>query len=402
MSERPRVAILHQGFIPHYRAPFFEMLNEQGLAEYVVFHGAPPTHRSTAAKGPFPFPNRWVDNHEISILGWMAIYQPVIQQIMTGDYDAVVLGHELKFLSSIALALLGPLRGVRVLYWGFGYHVKWTSGYHLQQAGRGSALDRWKTAIAAAAKNALARRADGYLAYTEAGAEHLDAIGVARERVFVLRNTIDTSTQIRLHGALKDADPKALREELDLEPGSVVFLYVGRLVEAKRVGDLIEAVKRINGRQGKRAVEAVIIGDGPMRESLERQAGDDPAISFRGEILDPAVVARYMKASAAVVIPGFVGLAVNHAFAQGRPIITRNHDLHAPEVEYVVNGRNGLIVGGDLDAFADALERFASSPEQRAQLCDGALKTREELRLEHMVEQFDLAVRTITAGSPRP
>ena len=36
----------------------------------------------------------------------------------------MVLGHEVKFLSNILLALLCKARGIPVLYWGFGYHVK--------------------------------------------------------------------------------------------------------------------------------------------------------------------------------------------------------------------------------------------------------------------------------------
>ena len=38
-----KVAILHHGYIPHYRVPFYEQLARTGGTEYVVFHGDPPS-----------------------------------------------------------------------------------------------------------------------------------------------------------------------------------------------------------------------------------------------------------------------------------------------------------------------------------------------------------------------
>ena len=391
MSSKPiKVAILHQGFIPHYRVRFFELLNQVSGTQYVVFHGAPASGSGCiAAKGPFAFPNRWTDNRELHLGGWIALYQPVIREILRGGYDVVVLGHEVKFLSNILLALLCKARGIPVLYWGLGYHVKLGFAYTSESKG-------WASWLAAQVKNCLTRLADGYLAYTKGGAEQLAAIGFPPERTFVLQNTIDISGQCRIYDTLKDADPQALRQTFGLQPDSVVLVYIGRLLEHKRVDVLIEAVARINRQSiSKTAVEAVIIGSGPIEDALKQQAGDDPAFRFIGHINDEALVARYMKVAAAVVIPGTLGLAVNHAFAQGRPIITRRHELHGPEAEYISDGFNGLIIEGDIDTFAATLARFVASPDWQRELSDGALQSRDGLRLEHMVQQFDDAVNTI-------
>jgi glycosyltransferase involved in cell wall biosynthesis len=393
MNTKPiRVAILHQGFIPHYRVRFYELLNKVEGTEYVVFHGAPASGSGwIAAKGPFNFPNRWVENREVHLGGWLGVYQPVVGEILAGGYDAVVLGHEVKFVSNILLALLCKARGIPVLYWGFGYHVKLGFGFTLESKG-------WASWLAAQIKNGLTRLADGYLAYTKGGAERLGAIGLPPERTFVLQNTIDISGQCRIYDTLKDTDPQRLRQTLGFQPDSVVLVYIGRLLEAKQVNVLIEAVARINHQpDSKVAVEAVIIGSGPTEKALKQQAGDDTAIRFLGQINDDAVTARYLKVAAAVVIPGFVGLTVNHAFAQGRPIITRQHAMHGPEVEYISDGYNGLIVGGDIDTFVSTLARFVASPDWQVQLGDGALRSREGLRLESMVQQFAEAVKTTLA-----
>jgi glycosyltransferase involved in cell wall biosynthesis len=387
-----RVAILHQGFIPQYRVRFYELLNQASGTQYVVFHGAPASNSGwIAAKGPFDFPNRWTENRELHLGGWLALYQPVIREILGGDYDVVVLGHEVKFLSNILLALLCKARGIPVLYWGLGYHIKGDFSFTSESKG-------WVDWLATRVKNGLTRLADGYLAYTNGGAERLAAIGFPPQRTFVLQNTIDMSAQRRIYDNLKDADSQALRQAFGLQPDSVVLVYIGRLLEDKQVDVLIEAVARINRQpDSKAAVEAVIVGSGPMKDALELQAGGNPAVKFLGPIFDDALIARYIKVAAAVVIPGRAGLAINHALAQGRPVITRNHTVQGPELEYISNGQNGLIINGDLDTFVATLARFVASPDWQRQLSDGALRSREGFRLENMVQQFDDAVRAILA-----
>jgi glycosyltransferase involved in cell wall biosynthesis len=357
-----------------------------------VFHGAPASNSGwIAAKGPFDFPNRWTENRELHLGGWLALYQPVIREILGGDYDVVVLGHEVKFLSNILLALLCKARGIPVLYWGLGYHIKGDFSFTSESKG-------WVDWLATRVKNGLTRLADGYLAYTNGGAERLAAIGFPPQRTFVLQNTIDMSAQRRIYDSLKDADSQALRQAFGLQPNSVVLVYIGRLLEDKQVDVLIEAVARINRQpDSKAAVEAVIVGSGPMKDALELQAGGNPAVKFLGPIFDDALIARYIKVAAAVVIPGRAGLAINHALAQGRPVITRNHTVQGPELEYISNGQNGLIINGDLDTFVATLARFVASPDWQRQLSDGALRSREGFRLENMVQQFDDAVRAILA-----
>ena len=128
--------------------------------------------------------------------------------------------------------------------------------------------------------------------------------------------------------------------------------------------------------------------------------GGESWCRFLGQVQDSDALGRIFRASDAVVIPGYVGLAVNHAFAHGLPVITCQSELHSPEIDYVEPGINGLILGSleELDA---GLLLFASSVELRRSLSAGALLSREKLDLRHMVEAFDQGVsRALRRSTP--
>jgi glycosyltransferase involved in cell wall biosynthesis len=386
----PKIAILHHGYIPHYRVGFYEKLARAGRAEYTVFHGEAPSWIGVpAAEGPFDFPNRRVKNREFRVGPATAVYQPVLKEILTGGYDAVVLSAEAKFVSNTALALFGPLRGLAVLYWGFGYHPQ--RGFRDSDAPR-----RRLFAGVNALKNWLTRRADGYLAYTQTGIEKLADIDYPRDRSFVMHNTIDVSEQIALCDRIASEDPAEIRRALGLRPDSTVFTYIGRLVQFKRVDLLIEAVRQANTARDK-PIEALIVGGGPLEAELRAMAANVPEVHFLGSLPPDERVARCLRVSAAVAIAGALGLLINHAFAHGRAVITRDNEAHGAEIEYLSHDRNGLIVPGEIDRFAETLVRFADDAEWQARLSQGALEAREDFRIETMVRRFDDAVRATVA-----
>ncbi len=390
-SPRGKVAILNHGYLPHYRVRFYELLAERGGFEYVVFHGAPPSWVGTAElEGPFAFPQRRVENHEFRVGPLTLIYQPVVWEILTGGYDAIVITTESKFISNLLLALLCKLRGTAVLHWGFGYHP--------QRGTRESDVPHRLTGVTTAIKKWFTTLADGFIAYTKSGAERLIESGYPRDRTFFVQNTIDMTEQVRLYEAERDTDDAAIRREFGLKPDSAVFVFVGRLVPIKRVDQLIDAVRRINENGlSRRPAEALIVGGGMCEAELKAQAADVPGIHFLGALPPDERVARCLKVGCATVVAGMVGLVANHAFAHGSPVVTRDLETHSPEVEYIEHEKNGLVVPGDLDAFAATLARFADSDEWQGRLSQGALQTRDALRMDSMAERFDEATRVTVA-----
>lgn len=380
-----RVAILHQGCVPDYRHRFFERLAERGTCRYVVFHGDPPPGTGiVAAREPFAFAHVRVRNRYLRLGRRFLVYQPVLGRVIFGGFDAVVLGHEVKFLANLVLSLVFRALGKPVLLWGLGFDTGVTTAADAlpDRATRRALAQR----VAAKAKAIWALHATSYLAYTRSGGDRVAAQGLARERIHVLRNTIDTSRLIELNDACAGQDPAAIRRALGIDTAAPVLLYVGRLVTAKRVDMLVEFAAQRAG------LSLVIVGDGPERRALETAAGGLPRILFWGHLpAEDMRLAMAFRVSAALVIPGYIGLAVNHAFAHGRPVVTIRREGQGPEIEYVEHGVNGLVIE-DEASFERALQAFLDDPALQRRLAEGALATRRSLSLEAMARNFDDAV----------
>lgn len=102
-------------------------------------------------------------------------------------------------------------------------------------------------------------RADTVFCYTDADASRLREVGVSAP-VTVVPNGIDTAR----------FSPDGSETPLS---GSPAVLFVGRLVEGKRPGDAIAAVKRLRERYPD--TQLSVCGEGPLREQLETQAGSE-------------------------------------------------------------------------------------------------------------------------------
>lgn len=392
-GRRPRVAILKDAFIPEYRLRLYERLGEISEVEYTVFHGDPPGasgHR--AAAGPFAFSEVRLGSREMRFGSKSLVYQPALRRIAGPGFDAAVIGAELKLLANAALFPLLKLRRRPVLLWGQALEKREDRGTMMHALYRGGGMLRL----------AAARRADGYLAYTAGGRRRLIEQGVDPERVFVLRNTLDMEAEIELHRAVAGEDEAALREGLGLKPDSVVLLFVGRVYREKRLSELVALLRRLRESGGGIRVEGLVLGDGPDLARVRVAAEGLDCIRFLGEVRDRERVARCMKVAAALVIPGAAGLAVNHAFAHGLPVITQASPLHGPEFEYVESGRNGLIAAPGAEALFEQVAAFVASPAQQRALAAGALSSRETLTVAAMAASFDAAVRATlaTAGYP--
>ncbi len=173
-------------------------------------------------------------------------------------------------------------------------------------------------------------------------------------------------------------DATALRAALGLGADEHVVGVVSSLVPHEGIGTLLEAVQLLRGRG--LPVRALIVGDGPERAALQRQAaglGLSEAAVFTGRVptadvrdfhalLDVFVVPRTRDRVCQLVTP----LKPVEAMASGLCVVASDVKALAEIIKPEVTGT--LTTPQDPVALADSLELLVSSPDVRRKLGDNA------------------------------
>lgn len=150
-------------------------------------------------------------------------------------------------------------------------------------------------------------------------------------------------------------------------------LFVGRLVDKKGCDDLLAAVAGLPGEL--RQTRVTIIGDGPVRAELERQAAQlGLAVDFRG-VQSNELVRAEMRRAAVLCAPS---RRAANGDAEGLPITILEAAAHRLPVvsttssgipEAITDGESGLLVAErDRAALTQALGRALSDGELRRRL----------------------------------
>jgi glycosyltransferase involved in cell wall biosynthesis len=155
--------------------------------------------------------------------------------------------------------------------------------------------------------------------------------------------------------------------------GSVQILSVGRLVAFKGFEYLIEACEQMRRRSVQFRCE--IVGDGPLRESLQQRIDDlrlGGLVTLHGALPQDRVIEKLQRcdvfalastvddANASDIFP----TVILEAMASARPVVSTTV---AGIPEAVVNKETGLLVpAGESGLFADALEILCRDSELRA------------------------------------
>jgi glycosyltransferase involved in cell wall biosynthesis len=152
----------------------------------------------------------------------------------------------------------------------------------------------------------------------------------------------------------------------------IVALAVGRLDDNKRLDVFLKALARARGEEPR--LTGMIVGDGPSRDALTRQAADlgllPGGVTFLGQIPNPGPV--YAKADIFVHLAKSEGTpnVVLEAMAAGLPVLT----TAAGDLRHIVRPLdNGVLVPFDNPtSVAEHMTMLARSPELRRRLGEHA------------------------------
>jgi len=158
--------------------------------------------------------------------------------------------------------------------------------------------------------------------------------------------------------------PFTAMDSIEVVKSTKTILYVGRLIEHKRVDVLISAYRQLIAEKKFKDFKLEIIGAGPEERTLKALAKDLTNCVFIGELTSNTQVWESIKAAGLLVLPsereGF-GLVVAESLALGTPVVTSNNSNNA--ARHLVENQEsvGLFNSGDSDHLAQVLKLALAS-----------------------------------------
>ncbi|QLL05080.1 glycosyltransferase [Mycobacterium vicinigordonae] len=148
-------------------------------------------------------------------------------------------------------------------------------------------------------------------------------------------------------------------------PRQLLLVHCGRLSVEKRVDRSIDALGAL--RDGGVDARLVVVGAGPLRARLQRQATGLP-VHFTGFVADRRAVAALLASADVTLAPGpheTFGLAALESLACGTPAVVSSTSA----LSEIVTADSGAVADNDPVAIAAAVSEVISRPEPRRRVC---------------------------------
>jgi len=209
---------------------------------------------------------------------------------------------------------------------------------------------------------------DAFSTIGQCNTEFYRAYGVSEQRMFLAPYAVDND-YFQTKRAQAQQAAQELRAKLGFSPETPLVLFVGKLIERKRLMDLLRAFDRAIAPGLPAGL--ILVGDGVERERLnayvqERNLGN--RVVFAG-FRNQSELPTYYALGDVFVLPSREetwGLVVNEAMNFGRPIVATN--CLGVTGDLVIEGQNGFTFPlGDIEMLAAILRNLLGSVELRCE-----------------------------------
>jgi acetyltransferase-like isoleucine patch superfamily enzyme/glycosyltransferase involved in cell wall biosynthesis len=308
MAKKHRLALI-QTAIGDYRQSVLEELKSSPDVDFQVYAGSVYFDGTTFTRVDVE------DLHHVTnhfLLGRRLLWQQGHWRGLLSA-DTALIEYNPRILSNWVLLALRKALGRRNAVWGHAW----------PRAGRDA-----KTLPARAW---MAKLTDCIVVYTESQRDELAEV-LPGKPIIAAPNALYRAYQMKT--AHSDSPPRD-------------FIYVGRLVEAKKPDLMIKAFAKALPNLPPES-KLIIVGDGPIRAKLEQEGSAlGGRVEFKGHINDWTILKDLYSRSIASISPGYVGLSITQSFSFGVPMIIAQDEPHAPEIEAAVPGENCLMFKED-------------------------------------------------------
>ncbi len=359
----PTVSII-QEYILSYRLCFFEQLHarlEDMNVNLQLHYDAQRSTPDVLERLPWSTPVR---TRRVGALAWQSVWTSC------HDSDLVICPQQVRHPASILLQLTRGCGPRKHAFWGHGRNFK---------AGLANAPSE-------SLKRFLSRRVDWWFAYNEFSADIVAGLGYPGDRITDVRNSVDTTALKKCRSQVTQEEMDELKRGMGIESSNIA-VYTGALRAPKRIAFLLEACAQVRLRVPD--FHLLMIGDGEDMPMVRTFAGANPWVHVIGALHGNNKV-PYWALSKLLLMPGGVGLVILDAFALEVPMVTTENRLHGPEISYLRNRVNGLMVapGDSVAAYAEAVAGLLENDEELATLRQGCTEEALKYSTEDMCRRF--------------
>lgn len=262
----------------------------------------------------------------------------IIGLLRNDEIDSFLLLGELFNLSTWALIILrrviAPQK--KIYFWSHGWY------------GREGFVKKWM-------KRAFFGLADKTFLYGNYARQIAIQQGNNPHKLFVIHNSLDYETQIRLRESLEPSD--IYRKHF--KNNNPTLIFIGRLTKGKKLHQLLHAITLLKERGENYNV--VFVGSGTEQHILEEIASKHGlSVWLYGACYNDKINAELIYNADLCVSPGNVGLTAIHAMTYGTPVITHSfYPNQGPEFEAIVDGKTGCFFKeNDIESLANAIHTW--------------------------------------------
>lgn len=339
---------------PHYRKAVYDLIYR--YKEFVFFHSTDSRSGIKQIETEYSSGIKMFRYGRRESQVFLFVLRKLIRQkprIIVHEFSAGILSKPLLFA-------FRKLFGTKVIFWGHMYdrskgflpHNRLSDKYRL-----------W-----------LWRNADSLITYSKAERDLLIKYEIPKEKIFIAFNTVDTASYLKVRDDLETRDKEVVKRELGFTH-QFNLTFISRLYEEKRPELLLNLLSALK-QKGFDSVGIHYVGEGDMLPFLKKRVvelGLEKDVIFHGAVYDEFKTGKILFCSDLMIIPGFVGLAVNHAFCFNCPVATFKqiglNPPHSPEVEYIIDKKTGFLVEPhSVEALVEQVTYYLESPELRSEM----------------------------------
>jgi glycosyltransferase involved in cell wall biosynthesis len=178
-----------------------------------------------------------------------------------------------------------------------------------------------------------------------------------------------------------------LRRDWGMSDSDLAILYVGRLAPEKNLGVAVEAYRSM--KKKRESLKFVMVGDGPLRESLQRE---HPDLIFRGTQTGEQLARHYASADM-FLFPSETetfGNVTLEAMASGLVVVA--YDYAAAKLHIKHKETGVLVPYGDSKAFVDSSASMVWESQAIHRIRQQAREYVASIKWSRVVERFEKLV----------